>query len=74
MEDPPGKFPFGEFVGNRSFEVLPKIYKGNGEKGPGQKLLQDEGNSERVKKEWPLMDYILSCSVVDETEEVVQKQ
>ena len=31
-------------------------------------LLAREGNSERVQKEWPLMDYILSCTILDETE------
>lgn len=62
----PWEVPLGEFVGKESFGILPKIFNGYGEKGPGQNLLRAEGNSERVQNEWPLMDYILGCSVVDE--------
>jgi cyclophilin family peptidyl-prolyl cis-trans isomerase len=64
----PWEVPMGEFVGKESFAVLPLLYNGYGEKGPGQGLLRQEGNSERVQKEWPLMDYILSCDVIDEAE------
>ncbi len=62
----PWEVPLGEFVGGSSFEVLPKIYNGYGEKGPGQDLLRREGNSKKVQEKWPLMDYILSCNILDE--------
>ena len=44
---------------------LPDIYTGYGEKGPGQGLLRREGVSESVREKWPLLDYILQCSIVD---------
>jgi len=65
----PWEVPLGEFVGQESFDLLPKIYTGYHEKGPGQGILKREGVSDHVRKEWPLMDYILNCNVVDEREE-----
>ena len=62
----PWEVPLGEFVGKESFELLPKLYNGYGEKGPSQAVLRREGASEHVQKEWPLMDYIVNCSLVDE--------
>ena len=44
---------------------LPDIYTGYGGKGPGQGLLRREGASESVRKDWPLLDYVLRCSIVD---------
>lgn len=69
----PWEVPLGEFVGKISFDVLPRLYNGYGEKGPGQGLLRKEGNSERVQKEWPLMDYILGCDVLDEIGETLRQ-
>lgn len=65
----PWEVPLGELVGEESFNVLPRLYTGYGEKGPSQGLLRREGTSERVLKEWPLLDYILSCHIVDERED-----
>lgn len=62
----PWEVPLGELVGKQSFDVLPKLYNGYGEKGPGQGLLRREGVTEKIEKEWPLMDYILSCDVIEE--------
>ena len=45
---------------------LPDIYTGYGEKGPGQRLLQKEGVSDSVREKWPLLDYVLHCSIVDQ--------
>lgn len=64
----PWEVPLGELMGAESFDTLAKFYTGYGENGPGQGLLHREGNSERIVNEWPLLDYILSCSVVDEIE------
>lgn len=64
----PWEVPLGEFVGKESFAILPHLYNGYGEKGSGQGLLRKEGNPEHVQKEWPLMDYILTCNIIDEAE------
>jgi len=45
---------------------LSKIYTGYGEKGPPQGRLMKEGASEAVKKEWPMLDYVDSCQLMDE--------
>ena len=47
---------------------IPDIYTGYGEKGPGQALLKREGVSDEsggVRQKWPLLDYLLQCSIVD---------
>lgn len=44
---------------------LPDIYTGYGGKGPGQGLLRRVGASESVRKDYPLLDYVLRCSIVD---------
>ena len=62
----PWEVPWGELVGTHSFETLSKIYTGYGEHGPSQGLLRREGASPAVAKDFPLLDYILSCQVVDE--------
>lgn len=62
----PWEVPLGEFVGNASFALLSKFYTGYKENGPSQAILRQEGVSEQVKEQWPLMDYILSCSIMDE--------
>ena len=62
----PWEVPMGELVGKESFETMSKFYTGYGEKGPPQVLLHREGNSEKVRTEWPLLDYITGCNVVDE--------
>lgn len=64
----PWEVPLGEFVGNASFELLSRIYTGYKERGPSQATLRREGVSEQVREKWPLMDYILSCDILDEAE------
>lgn len=64
----PWEVPMGELVGKESFDTISKIYTGYGEKGPSQGLLHREGNSIKVQTGWPLLDYITSCGVVDDTE------
>jgi len=44
---------------------LPDLYTGYGEKGPSQGLLRRKGAPASVREEWPLLDYLLSCSIVD---------
>ena len=44
---------------------LDKIYTGYGEDGPSQGRLSREGSSEGVAKDFPKLDYILSCDVID---------
>ena len=52
--------------GNGFVDVsLPDIYTGYHEKGPGQGLLRREGVSASVREKWPLLDYVLACSIVD---------
>eukprot|EP00980_Cylindrotheca_fusiformis_P015616 scaffold4481_cov121-Cylindrotheca_fusiformis.AAC.12 len=67
----PWEVPWGELVGPDSFKTLGKIYTGYGENGPPQGRLMKEGVSDAVKKEWPALDYIKSCQVLDE---MVQEQ
>lgn len=64
----PWEVPLGEFVGEESYALLPHLYNGYGEKGPSQKILREQGASHYVRSKWPLMDYILSCHVVDEVD------
>ncbi len=64
----PWEVPWGEAVGKESFETLDRIYTGYGEKGPSQARLSREGSSEGVGRDFPELDYILSCDVVDSTE------
>ena len=65
---PPWEVPLGELVGKESFALLPKIYTGYGEKGPSQGLLHREGMTEESRQRWPLLDYILNCTILDELE------
>jgi cyclophilin family peptidyl-prolyl cis-trans isomerase len=61
----PWEVPWGELVGTHSFETLDKIYTGYDEKGPQQGVLAKEGMSERVRAEFPDIDFVNSCHVVD---------
>jgi cyclophilin family peptidyl-prolyl cis-trans isomerase len=65
----PWEVPWGELVGSHSYETLSKIYTGYGEKGPKQGQLWNAGALPKVEKEFPLLDWIQSCHVVDEVEE-----
>ena len=61
----PWEVPWGELVGKESFDTLDKIYTGYGENGPSQGRLSREGSSKGVLKEFPKLDYIVSCEVID---------
>jgi len=61
----PWEVPFGELVGEDSFETLSKIYTGYGEKGPKQGDLMREGMTDVLRTEFPLLDYVKSCHIVD---------
>ena len=63
----PWEVPWGEVVGVESFRTLDAIYTGYGEDGPSQGRLSKEGSSESIKKDFPLMDYVLGCDVIDST-------
>lgn len=52
-------------VGEESYATLGKISTVYGEKGPSQGLLHREGSSAKVAEQFPALDYVLSCSVVD---------
>jgi cyclophilin family peptidyl-prolyl cis-trans isomerase len=65
----PWEVPWGEVVGAHSFETLSKIYTGYGEKGPKQGKLHDAGSLPKVKEEFPLLDWIQSCHVIDKVED-----
>lgn len=70
----PWEVPWGEVVGKESFKTLSKIYTGYGENGPSQGKLSNQGMTKEMKKEFPKLDYINKCMVVDEknTEEISQ--
>lgn len=63
----PWEVPWGEVVGVDSFKTLDNIYTGYGEKGPAQGRLHREGSSESIANEYPLMDYITSCTIINDT-------
>lgn len=65
----PWEVPWGEVVGDHSFETLSKIYTGYGEKGPKQGKLWNAGILPKVVVEFPLLDWIQSCHVIDKVEE-----
>jgi hypothetical protein len=60
------RVPWGELVGEESFETLSKIYTGYGEDGPSQGKLHSNGMNDEMKNEFPKLDYINKCVVVDE--------
>jgi peptidyl-prolyl cis-trans isomerase A (cyclophilin A) len=62
----PWEVPWGELVGQESFETLGKITTEYGEHGPPQGRLSTEGASGAIRQEWPNLDYIHSCQLVDE--------
>ncbi len=62
----PWEVPWGEIVHKESFETLSKIYTGYGEHGPPQGQLGSQGMTDEMKEKWSELDYINSCSLVDE--------
>ena len=61
----PWEVPWGELVGNHSYETLSRIYTGYGENGPSQGLLHKADALTVVKEKYPLLDYIQSCYITD---------
>ena len=64
----PWEVPWGELVGAHSYETLSKIYTGYGEDGPKQGLLWKADALKFVKQNYPQIDYVNSCRVVDREE------
>ena len=62
----PWEVPWGEIVHSESFETLSKIYTGYDENGPPQGLLGRKGMTKEMREQWPELDYINSCHLVDE--------
>jgi peptidyl-prolyl cis-trans isomerase A (cyclophilin A) len=69
----PWEVPWGELVGKHSFVTLDQIYTGYGEKGPTQGRLTREGVTEQFRADFPNLDYIIACEVVDESERSEQE-
>ena len=63
----PWEVPWGELVGKHSFETLGQVYTGYGEKGPTQGRLSREGVTDALREEFPMLDYVTACEIVDET-------
>ena len=61
----PWEVPWGELVGEESYVTLDEIYTGYGDNGPPQGRLSKEGSSEGIARDFPELDYILGCDVVD---------
>lgn len=62
----PWEVPFGEIVGVESYITLSKISTEYGEKGPSQGRLRKEGYTDQLKIDFPSLDYITSCVILDE--------
>ena len=61
----PWEVPWGELVGNHSYETLSNVYTGYDEHGPSQGLLHKADALTIVKEKYPLLDYINSCYITD---------
>lgn len=61
----PWEIPWGELVGTHSFDTAANFYAGYGE-GPPQEWLWEADGIEKVKRDFPLLDFINSCHVVDQ--------
>ncbi|GKZ01535.1 hypothetical protein MPSEU_001104100 [Mayamaea pseudoterrestris] len=59
--------PWAELIGSHSFETLSQVYTGYGEDGPDQDKMLLPNAHEYVLREFPNLDYITGCSIVDET-------
>ena len=63
----PWEVPWGEIVGLYSFDTLDLLHTGYGENGPKQSTLNKKGMTDSMRtKEFPLLDYITSCTLVDQ--------
>lgn len=61
----PWEVPWGEVVGDESYRTLDGIYTGYGDDGPEQGRLSREGSSEAIRRDFPMLDYVLGCDVID---------
>jgi len=61
----PWEVPWGELVGHDSYATLRQIYTGYGEDGPSQGSLSSKGVTAKTKEDFPKMDYITSCTILD---------
>ena len=62
----PWEVPWGELVGDTSFETLSNIYTGYGEDGPKQGMIRKNGMTEDMKLVFSKLDYINKCQLLDE--------
>lgn len=60
----PWEVPWGQLVGQTSFDSLANVYTGYGEKVSQGKIM-NRGNA-YLEDEFPLLDYITECAVTDE--------
>jgi len=70
----PWEVPWGELVGAESYETLDKIYTGYGDKGPSQGSLWKKDGVEQAKQNYPQLDWVQSCAVVDEMDVTTGKK
>ena len=66
----PWEVPFGELVGEDSFQTLAQIYTGYGENGPSQGHLTNAGWTQADAEKFPLLDHITSCAVLEDATDV----
>jgi peptidyl-prolyl cis-trans isomerase A (cyclophilin A) len=64
----PWEVPFAELVGEHSYDTLAQIYTGYGEDGPSQESLMTDQGLVDAKRDFPKLDWITSCHVVEEDE------
>jgi cyclophilin family peptidyl-prolyl cis-trans isomerase len=62
----PWEVPWGELVGDESFQTLSQIYTGYGENGPKQGMLHNNGMTDEMKWMFPELDYINHCQLLDD--------
>ena len=62
----PWEVPFGELVGEHSYETLARLYTGYGEDGPSQESLMTDQGLVDARRDFPQLDWITSCHVVEE--------
>jgi hypothetical protein len=62
----PWEVPFAEAVGQHSYQTLANLYTGYGEDGPSQESLMTDRGVEEARSQFPKLDWISSCNVVDE--------
>lgn len=60
----PWEVPWGQVVGDVSFQTMSKIYTGYGEK-PSQGKIMNRG-ADYIKEEFPLIDFMNACMIVRE--------